>query len=103
MTLAGSVARVNNSGGTLSLLRLGPFHTDAHGAVPAGAVPLPANATVIRGQLKPEPQGWYSPYYDSYTPSQVLSTVIATPGDMLLAWIIALSPADDCALRQKAD
>lgn len=61
--------------------------------------PAFSNISVVRGQLVPVPQGWYSPTYDVYGPSdaiQVDATVQA--GTSVVAWVfVAQSSVWDVA------
>jgi hypothetical protein len=51
------------------------------------------NVSVVRGQLEPVPQGWYSPTYDVYGPSDAYQIDADVPaGTSITAWVFVAQP-----------
>lgn len=57
------------------------------------SIPAWSNASIISGQLDPEPQGWYSPSYDVFGPSDaVVLDALVPAGNSSVAWVIRAAP-----------
>ena len=93
---------------TVAMERLAAASADAGRGnlriVPSGAIPW--DATIVKGQEKPDFQGWYSPRYNEKTPSAAVVYEAPVVGSVTFAWLltVAKGPAPEGAIRiERAD